>query len=177
MKRLWFSPALILIAGIIFQGCTKSAPIAPPAAAATAAFPGLPTKAQPRLQTIKLWIGEQEMVTELALTQEQEMTGMMFRTNMGPNEGMLFVFPEPTQASFWMMNTYLPLSAAYVSPDGVIQELHDFKPLDTNAVIAATANILYVLEAPKDWFKTNNIKPGTVITSESGPLSKIFVRR
>ncbi len=114
------------------------------------------------------------MVTELALNEEQEATGMMFRTNMGSNEGMLFAFPNPMRASFWMMNTYLPLSAAYIAPDGTILELHDFKPLDTNAVVAGSANIQYVLETPQGWFKNNNIAPGTVITTENGPLNKVF---
>src|SRR5437667_12114506 len=62
-------------------------------AGAQAGYPGLPTKAQPRLQTIKLWLGAEELTTELALTSIQQQTGMMFRTNMLENEAMHLGFP------------------------------------------------------------------------------------
>ena len=136
--------------------------------------PLIPTEAQPRLQTIKLWIGAQEMVAEMALTEQQEQTGMMFRTNMAPNDGMLFIFPQPLKAAFWMKNTVLPLSAAYIGPDGTILEIHDLKPQDTNTVFAATDNIQYVLETPQGWFEHNHIGVNTVISTERGPLHKVF---
>jgi uncharacterized membrane protein (UPF0127 family) len=107
----------------------------------------------------------------------QEQTGMMFRTNMAENEGMLFVFPQPVQASFWMKNTILPLSAAYISPDGTILEIHDLQPQDTNSVIAETDNVQFVLETRQGWFKRNNIGAGTVISTERGPLHKVFLER
>ena len=60
-------------------------------------------------------------------------TGMMFRTNLAENAGMLFVLPMPQQASFWMKNCPLPLSAAYIDPEGVILEIHDLQPHNTNS--------------------------------------------
>jgi len=164
---------LLLAAGTLLSGGCKQSTAAPPATVA----PTGPTAAQPKLPTIKLWIGAQEMITEMALTGEQEQTGMMFRTNMATNEGMIFVFGQPMRASFWMMNTILPLSAAYIAPDGTILEIHDLQPHDTNAVVAATNNIQYVLETPQGWFKTNHIGIGTVITTERGPLHKVFLGR
>src|SRR5215468_8813721 len=91
MNKVWIPGLLLLLAGCGSKQATAPAPI--PVAAA----PGLPTQAQPRLQTIKLWMGAEEMVTELALTGIQQQTGMMFRTNMPENEGMLFVFGVPHQ--------------------------------------------------------------------------------
>jgi uncharacterized membrane protein (UPF0127 family) len=162
----------LLATGLFVGGCkpdvsTPTTPAAPP----------LPTQAQPRLQTIKLWVGSAEMITELALTGREQQTGMMFRTNMAENEGMLFPFARPERASFWMSNTFLPLSAAYLSPSGEILEIHDLKPNDTNEVVAATDNILYVLETPQGWFTRNHVSTGAVITSERGPLNTLFSRQ
>src|SRR5437867_7658658 len=111
--------ALMLLGPLVVGGCQK-----PAGTAAPAPLPGLPTKAQPKLPTTKLWLGAEELVAELALTGEQQQTGMMFRTNMAENAGMLFVFPVPFRASFWMMNTILPLSAAYIDPDVIILEIY-----------------------------------------------------
>ena len=170
MKKAWM-PSLLLL--LVLWGCR---PAATPAAGPPA-IPSLPTQAQPRLPTIKLWMGAEEMVTELALTGIQQQTGMMFRTNMPENEGMLFVFSVPHQASFWMMNTPLPLSAAYINPAGVIEEIHDLKPRDTNSVTAASDRIQYVLETNQGWFKRHNVGVGTRIQTERGTLRDTFFRQ
>jgi uncharacterized membrane protein (UPF0127 family) len=162
---------ILLLASVLAGGCGQSAQ----PAAAPAMDPGLPTAAQPRLETIKLWIGSEAMTTEEALSPMQQETGMMFRTNMGENEGMIFVLDHPEQASFWMMNCVLPLSAAYMDADGRILEIHDLQPHDTNAVLSATDNIEFVLETPQGWFQRHNIKTGTMVASEKGPLKKVFL--
>src|SRR5438132_8110617 len=147
---------LLTVSGVLAGltgGCNKSAPTAPPSPASgtPSPVPGLPTKAQPKLATTNLWIGPHVMVAELALNGIQVQTGMMFRTNMAENEGMLFVFPVPHQTSFWMKNCPLPLSAAYIDPEGVIQEIHPLQPFDTNSVVANSENIQFVLETPQGW--------------------------
>jgi len=73
--------------------------------------PGEPVAAQPPLQKMKLWVGHEEMVVELALNAEQQRTGMMFRTNLAENAGMFFPLPVTQQASFWMKNCPLPCGA------------------------------------------------------------------
>jgi uncharacterized membrane protein (UPF0127 family) len=138
--------------------------------------PGAPTQAQPRLQTLKLYLGPQVMVAELALTPDQQRIGMMFRTNMDENAGMLFPLPYTQPAAFWMKNCPLPLSAAYIDPEGIIQEIHDFQPFNTNAVVAASNNIRFVLETPQGWFQKHDIKPGMAIATERGPLMQTFFR-
>ena len=184
MKRYWIVTFFVLGA-VIFGGCKKPSADGGTTNAATtdtanaegASAPAgnsIPTKAQPKLPTIKLWIGSEQMISEMATTQLQEQTGMMFRTNMAENEGMIFVFPEPQRASFWMKNTILPLSAAYIDPDGQILEIHDLQPHNTNSVTAATDNIQYVLETPQGWFKRHNIREGTVVATEKGTLKKTF---
>jgi len=117
------------------------------------------------------------MVVEMALTEEQERTGMMFRTNMDDNCGMLFVFPEPMRAEFWMKNCPLPLSAAYIGPDGTILEIRDLKPNDTNNVVANTDNVQFVIEANKDWFARKHIGAGTSVRTQYGGLKETFIHR
>jgi uncharacterized protein len=130
--------------------------------------------AQPKLTTMKLWIGAQELTAELALTYTQVSTGMMHRKEMGTNEGMLFVFGRPHRASFYMRNTLIPLSAAYIDGEGTILEIHDLKPLDETPIEANSDKIQYVLETRQGWFKHNNVAVGTVIRTERGSLQETF---
>lgn len=125
---------------------------------------------------MKLWLGTNEVVAELAIKQTEVATGMMFRNAMGWNEGMLFIFGVPHQTGFYMKNTTVPLSAAYIDPDGVILEIHDLKPLDVEPVMAASDQILYVLEMNQGWFKTNRVDAGTALRTEVGTLRETFFR-
>jgi hypothetical protein len=73
-----------------------------------------------------------------------------------------------------MTNCPLPLSAAYIDPNGVIQEIHDLQAFNANPVMSATNNIRFVLETPQGWFSRHNIRPGTVVRTERGALMKTF---
>ena len=117
-----------------------------------AAKNSLPTQAQPKLPAVKLYLGAETLDAEQALTPREQQTGMMFRTNIQDTDAMIFVFPRPFQASFWMKNCPESISAAYIDPAGVIQEIHHLEKNDTNAVVAASANIQYVLETSDGWF-------------------------
>ena len=152
----------VLLAVALLAGCQKSADVAP----APSLDDLLPTQAQPKLPAIKIYLGAEQLDAELALTAEQERTGMMFRTNIAETDAMIFVFPQPQRASFWMKNCPESLSAAYIGPDGVIEEIHHLEKNDTNAVIAAVDNIQYVLEVKDGWFARHNIGTGTVIRTE-----------
>jgi uncharacterized membrane protein (UPF0127 family) len=127
---------------------------------------------------MKLWLGTAEIDAELALTEQEQATGMMFRTNRLPeNEGMLFPLPYTQQASFWMMNCPVPLSAAYIDPDGVIQEIHVLEANNTNGVVSARRNIRFVLEEPEGWFQRHGISTGAVVRTPSGSLMDTFSPR
>jgi uncharacterized membrane protein (UPF0127 family) len=102
---------------------------------------------------------------------------MMFRTNMVENEAMLFVLPFEQQASFWMPNCPLPLSVAYISPDGVVQEIHPLEPFNTNSVYSAVTNIRFALETRQGWFDRHHIGTGTVVRTERGSLKQTFLER
>jgi uncharacterized membrane protein (UPF0127 family) len=164
----------LALAVAVCGGCTGGCKQAAAPAAGLDAGPSLPTAAQPRLQTMKLWLGAEEMVAELALTGVQTQTGMMFRTNMAENAGMLFVFPAPFRASFWMKNCPLPLSAAYIDPDGVILEIRDLQPHNTSPVEAASERVQFVLETNQGWFGRHHVTAGMVVRTERGTLMDTF---
>lgn len=165
------APAILLMAGLLaLAGCDKPATISP---APIISF-SEPTQAQPKLPTVKLYIGPEQMDAEMCVTELQTRTGMMFRKSMGENDGMIFNLGSPQQASFWMENCYVPLSVAYIDPDGVIQEIHPLQPQDTNLVLSAQNNIQFALETPQGWFDKHNIKPGTLVRTEKGSLVETF---
>jgi len=158
----------------LLAGCTK------PDASTTLNAPSvddlLPKHAQPKLPTMKLYLGAETLEAELALTEDQEMTGMMFRTNIQETDAMLFVLPQPQRANFWMKNCPESISAAYLTPDGVIREVHHLEQNDTNGVLAAREDIQFVLETKEGWFTRHHIAPGMVIQTEKGPLAETFLR-
>jgi hypothetical protein len=171
MKRFVFIGLLVAAA---VAGCRRNSS-APPLGKAPAHQ--WPTHAQPKLPTIRLWLGAEELSTEMATTAIEEETGMMFRTNLDEKAGMIFVFPYPQQASFWMTNCPLPLAVAYIDPQGQILEIHELKANDTNSVLAQSADILFVLEVNQGWFARHHITPGTIVRTEAGTLRETFFQR
>ena len=163
-------PLILVVA--LAAGCKKAETIAPPPSLDSQ----LPTQAQPKLPTLKIYLGAETLDAELATTEREEQTGMMFRTNVTDESAMLFVFPYPQPANFWMKNCPDSLSAAYISPDGVIQEIHHLEKNDTNTVSSASANIGYVLEVNDGWFQRHNVSTGMLIRTELGSLQQTFFR-
>jgi uncharacterized membrane protein (UPF0127 family) len=127
----------LLLAAALLAGCKDTAETA----ATPSVDDGLPKQAQPKLPTLKLYLGAETLDAEMALTPQQEQAGMMFRTNIAETDAMIFVFAQPTRASFWMKNCPESISAAYIGPDGVIAEIHHLEKNDTKAVVAASDNI------------------------------------
>ena len=159
---------LVLILGL---GCQKPAPSPSPTNNTNAEGP---SQAQPKLPTVKLYVGTNELITEIARSSYQLQTGMMFRKSMEENEAMIFVFSQPSKASFYMRNTSVSLSAAYIDSEGVIREIHDLKPFDETPVDASTDQIRYVLEVRQGWFDRRQIKPGIAVGTERGSLAETF---
>lgn len=155
-------------------GCGKETPGSGPDPAKPAdEVRGHLSRALPRLATVKLWLGSQELTAEVARTEVEIRTGMMFRTNIVDGEGMLFVFGRPMRAAFYMRNTTVPLSCAYIDPEGTILEIHDLKPLDETPVEARSDNVQFVLEVPQGWFDRNQIRPGAVVRTQYGALTEL----
>lgn len=115
---------------------------------------------QTDLQRIKITAGMHQIDAQVALTPEQRQIGLMFRKEMPQHEGMLFVFEQPAGQCFWMKNTLLPLTAAFVADDGTIVNLADMKPQTTNSHCSAQP-VRYVLEMNQGWFAKRGIKAGS----------------
>ena len=159
----------------LLAGCGRSVTTAAPPV--TNLIGSVPTKVQPKLPTIKVWLGPQELVTEIARTDLQIRTGMMFRDGIAENEAMLFVFDGPEYRAFWMKNVSVPLSCAYIDPDGVILEIHDMTPQETKPIESATNRIQFVIETKQGWFDRKKVSTGTVVRTERGPLAETFFLR
>jgi hypothetical protein len=164
----------LLFAATLLAGCENSHDTTPPPP--SSAEDSLPTKAQPKLPTVKLYLGTETLDTEQALTERQEATGMMFRTNVTDESAMLFVLPKPIRApnGFWMTNCPVSLSAAYISPDGVIEEIHHLEKNDCVPVVAAHDNIIFVLETSDGWFDRHHVGVGMLIRTERGSLAETY---
>ena len=111
----------------------------------------------------KLSVGIHQIDTQLAMTSEQREIGLMFRKEMPQHEGMLFIFEKPSRMCFWMKNTVLPLTAAFIADDGSIVNLENMKPQTIDSHCSAKP-VRYVLEMNQGWFAKKGIKPGTKIT-------------
>ena len=121
-----------------------------------------PDKPQPRLPTMPLKIGRQSIKAEIAADDASRQRGMMFRTKMGANEGMLFVFAQDAYYAMWMRNTLLPLSLAFIDGTGRIVSLHEMAPR-TETSHRAEAPARYALEMNAGWFARHGIKVGDVV--------------
>lgn len=169
---------LAMILGPGLAGCTKSdsaalaTTSAPPTAAARRGEYHL-DHAQPKLPAIQLWVGAAEVEAELARSLTEISTGMMFRTNLAENAGMLFVFARPEQRGFYMKNCTVPLSAAYIDRHGVIDQIVDLQPGVLESVMSRSQAIQFVLEVPQGWFARRHVTTGMVINTSLGPLTNI----
>ncbi|MDR0291149.1 MAG: DUF192 domain-containing protein [Treponema sp.] len=104
-----------------------------------------------------------EIAVEIARTDEERSQGLMHRKELPDGKGMIFVFDRDQQYSFWMKNTIIPLSIAFITSDGRITEIMDMQPLDLNSV-RSSRSVRYALEVPQGWFLRAGIRPGDVVS-------------
>ena len=116
-------------------------------------------QAQLQLPRAKLSAGMHLLDVQLAQTPQERQVGLMFRKEMPQHEGMLFVFEQPAIQCFWMRNTLLPLTAAFVADDGTIVNLADMKPQSDDSH-CSTKPVRFVLEMNQGWFAKRNIQSG-----------------
>lgn len=109
--------------------------------------------------TLPLTIGEHTLLVELATTAEARRQGLMFREDMPEHGGMLFVFPDDRPRSFWMKNTPLPLSIAFLDATGRIINIADMEPFDVTSHSSA-GPARYALEVHQGWFAERGIVAG-----------------
>lgn len=132
----------------------------------TASAQGVP---QTQLTRTTLNAGMHLLQVQLAQDFEQRQIGLMWRQEMPQNEGMLFIFEQAGVQCFWMRNTRLPLTAAFVADDGTIVNLADMKPMNDNSHCSQKP-VRFVLEMNQGWFAKRNIQAGFKLTGP--PFSK-----
>lgn len=126
---------------------------------------------QPPLPERVLSIGAATVRAEVADSDAERAAGLMGREKLEGGRGMLFVFAAPQPMGFWMKDTTIPLSIAYINASGVIREIHDMEPLDETPVRSAFPDLLYALEVPQGWFQRNKILPGDRVAGLPSPRS------
>jgi uncharacterized membrane protein (UPF0127 family) len=134
---------------------------------ACASLVGLAQDQQPQtnLPRVRLSAGMHQIDAQVAQTPQQRATGLMWRKEMPQHEGMLFVFDRPTVQCFWMQNTLMPLSAAFIQDDGTIVNIADMKPLALDSHCSERP-VRFVLEMQQGWFAKKNIKAGAKLSGE-----------
>jgi len=124
---------------------------------------------QPRLKVTELTAGMHVIKAELAIAPAEQQVGMMFRRTMGANEGMLFVNDDAGVRCFWMRNTLLPLTIAFIADDGTIVNTADMAPQSDDSHCSAKP-VRYALEMNQGWFAKRGLKAGTKL--RGGPFGK-----
>jgi uncharacterized protein len=115
--------------------------------------------ARAELPVITLKVGGHALAVEVVSAEPERQRGLMHRRMLPEGHGMLFVFPRADHHGMWMMNTYIPLSVAFLDADGVIINIADMTP-HSQDVHAAQRPARYALEANRGWFAKRGIKPG-----------------
>lgn len=124
---------------------------------------------QLQLPRTQLSAGMHILDVQVAQTPEQRQIGLMWRKDMPQHEGMLFVFEQAATQCFWMRNTWIPLTAAFVADDGTIVNLADMKP-QSDASHCSEKPVRYVLEMNVGWFAKRQIKAGYALSG--GPFAR-----
>jgi len=109
--------------------------------------------------------GAASFAVEIADDPAERAQGLMFRENLEPSAGMLFIYERPQPAAFWMKNTLIPLQIAFVADDGTVVNLAEMKPhsLDSHC---STRPVRFVLEMNTGWFSKRGVKPGAQLRGE-----------
>ncbi|MDQ8180508.1 DUF192 domain-containing protein [Pelagicoccus sp. SDUM812005] len=105
-------------------------------------------------------LGDKTLTIEFAITPSEQRKGLMGRDGIADDHGMLFVYQEPQQMSYWMKNVDFPIDIGFFTADGVLREVYPMYPQDTLARKSIGKEMLYALETRYRWFSENNIRPG-----------------
>ena len=118
---------------------------------------------QPTLRTTKLTAGIHVITAEIASTPQSRMIGLMMRERLAPNHGMVFIFEDKSQHCFWMRNTLIPLSIAFIDDDGTVVSIADMSP-KSEASTCPQRPVRYALEMDQGWFARRGVTAGNKIS-------------
>jgi len=122
----------------------------------------VPSARSETILKVPLYIGQREIWVEVAKTPQERSQGLMERKYLGKDDGMFFIFETEDRHGFWMKNTFIPLSIAFIDKNGRIVWITDMKPLTLDSHVPPQP-ILYALEMNKGWFSSHGIKAGDTI--------------
>jgi uncharacterized protein len=108
-------------------------------------------------------VGDKTVRMQLAVLPMEQQRGLMQRRDLGPNDGMLFVYERPQAMGFWMRNTPTPLDIGFFDATGTLQEIYPLHPFDEKTVTSNSSQLSYALEMNQGWFKQNGVSPGAKI--------------
>jgi hypothetical protein len=109
---------------------------------------------------IDLSIAGKQIQAELAMDDPSRQRGLMYRKSMPEDQGMLFIYPRAQKLQFWMRNTSIPLSIAFIDDEGKILQIEDLRPHDERRV-GSKDEVRFALETNRGWFDKNGLKPGS----------------
>lgn len=125
---------------------------------------------QPSLPKVQLQAGIHLIRAEVAADERSRARGLMFRERLGPSEGMLFVFEAPGRQCFWMRNTLIPLSIAFIDDDGRIVNVEDMQPQTEDSHCSAKP-VRFALEMEQGWFRKRGLAGGSKLSGPPGMFS------
>ncbi|MBU0755734.1 MAG: DUF192 domain-containing protein [Planctomycetes bacterium] len=115
-------------------------------------------------EKVHLSLGGTDVVLEIAETDQKRSLGLMRRKTLGENHGMLFISPEAKILRFYMRDTWIPLSIAFIKQDGTIINIEEMRPNTETPSHISKGFCRFAIEMNKDWFQRNSLKPGDKIT-------------
>lgn len=144
---------------------------------------GMALATQPRPSFVKadLFISNQRLLVEIADTPEKRSYGLMFKRNLKQNEGMLFIFPREEVQTFWMKNTFIPLSIGFFDKTKVLREIKSLRPVSSELELnpdqyKSQFPAMYVLEVSRGWYEKHGIKVGTKFRLSSDKNTLVTMR-
>lgn len=122
------------------------------------------------MKTQQIYIGDAKLSVQIARTGQEQAQGLQNISNLGKDKGMLFSYPQTKILAFWMKNTTIPLSIAFIGENKRIFQIEDMIPLSEKS-IKSNKPAMYALEVNKGWFKDNNVKVGDLIKLQASSKS------
>jgi len=138
-----------LVLGLV-AGCDQTAPVK------AEAHKGIADR-------FDIHVGARIVHMQIAVTPAESQRGLMERRDLGPDDGMLFVFAKPQQMSFWMHDCPTPLDIGFFDDGGMLEEIYPLQPFNENSVRSRSTMLSLALEVNQGWFLASGVKPGAQI--------------
>ncbi len=122
--------------------------------------PGAPAELKTVADRFPIAVGDKTVMMQLAVLPSELERGLMQRRDLGPDDGMIFVFAAPQRLSFWMRNTPTPLDIGYFTPEGELAEVYPMFPYDERSVSSRGSRLQLALEMNQGWFSSRGVRPG-----------------